>query len=180
MILKIGDDFADADFAFLANLLKLIDSDLKIVNTKVYASRDPESDGLADSCEFLIGSGFVAIQRYLTAAYSWCGVKKDLALKIPPHISPEVTYAEALHEIANYWKHSEEWYGEAFRGKTPSRGRRTIEMIEKILPDTDLLTGYPCSNILAALLQGNEFELSNLLPWIAEWRENLWSKHLHI
>lgn len=174
-IMKVGSEFADSDFAFLRRFLNQLDTDLKRVNTEISVSTDPESDGLCDYGEFLIGSGFVAIQRYMTVAMSVCGIDRKKALSLPPQVNETTTYAEALNALANYWKHSEEWLAELKRTGSAKLSRNalaTIEALEKVGP----LLDYPCADFLAILLQERDLELSLVLPRIVEWRDNLWNE----
>ena len=174
VILKIGDSLFDDELNLLIKLLSLLDIELKRVNAEIKASRDPESDGFLDVGEFLIGSGFVAIQRYLTATRAALGIQQVPAYDFPPMVNETAAYAKVLNALANYWKHSEEWFEILNGSESAKLGRQaesTIETLEKVCP----LLDYPCADFLAILLQGKDLELSNLLPLISEWRDNLWN-----
>jgi hypothetical protein len=54
-------------------------------------------------------------------------------------------------------------------GTLKGNALRTLQQIEAVTPWED----YTCANLLAVLLDGRALELSNLLPSIAEWRDNL-------
>ena len=171
-IIRVGGDYADADFALLGRHLKLLDIEICRINAAIVSSRDPESDGLCDAGEYFIGHGFIAIQRYLTATRTGLGISLIDALKVPPILRGGLSLAAALNAAANYWKHMEEWI-EALNGldggTLKGNALRTLQQIEAVTPWED----YTCANLLAVLLDGRALELSNLLPSIAEWRDNL-------
>ena len=171
-IIRVGGDYADADFALLGRHLKLLDIEICRINAAIVSSRDPESDGLCDVGEYFIGHGFIAIQRYLTATRTGLGISLIDALKVPPILRGGLSLAAALNAAANYWKHMEEWI-EALNGldggTLKGNALRTLQQIEAVTPWED----YTCANLLAVLLDGRALELSNLLPSIAEWRDNL-------
>lgn len=173
MYIKVGNDFADGDFNYLSKYLYLLDVEISKIREDIKNSRDPESDGLCDYGEYLIGHGFVAIQRYITSTYPLIGISKPQALSIEPQITNDLTFVEALNAGANYWKHLEEWGLKAIierdTDKLTGQAKATIGTIEKVTPWDD----YTCANLLAVLLNGKEMKFSLLLPKISEWRNNL-------
>lgn len=171
-IIKIGDDYADADFALLGRHLKLLDGEISQINAAIASSQDPESDGLCDAGEHFIGHGFVAIQRYLTATRTGLGVNLSDAFSVPPMLQGGLSLVAAVNAAANYWKHMEEWIeGLNKSDDTDLNGSalKTLKRLETLTPWEE----YTCVNLLAALLGGQALELSCLLPAIAEWRHNL-------
>lgn len=171
-IIKIGDDYADADFALLARHLNLLDVEISQINAAITSSRDPESDGHCDAGEYFIGHGFIAIQRYLTATRTGLGISLADALNVPPMLQGGTSLAAALNAAANYWKHVEEWIEALNRSDNADlkgSALKTVQRIETVTPWEE----YTCANLLAVLLDGEELELSRLLPAIAEWRHNL-------
>ena len=133
---------------------------------------DPESDGLFEAGEYFIGSGFVAIQRYLTSTYCGLGISQSVAFNVPPIVNRNLKFAEAVNAGANYWKHVEEWIGYLNKAENvPLKNitLRTLDKLELATPWDD----YTCANLLAVLRNGKELELSALLTEIAEWRNNL-------
>lgn len=176
VLLKLGENFADHELKMLSKLLGLLDTQLRQVNAEIAATSDPDSAGLLDAGEFLIGSGFVAIQRYLTATRCSLHLSQTEAYRIPPHVTAEVTLAQACHDVANYWKHGEEWFQKfASGGEEASIGKPgeyTVERLEKLAP---FLIDYPSAQYLSILLCGGELLMSRLLPRLAVWRNNVWS-----
>ena len=162
----------DLHIGDLVRYLKLLDSELMKINAAIIESKDPESDGLCDSGEYLIGNGLVAIQHYLKSVHCLSRVKAGVAFDTPPFVKDDVSFASALNAGANYWKHQEEWFATLSSGKDTSlKGKSldTLAKLEKVTPWED----YTCANLLAILVDGKELELSALLPKIIEWGDNL-------
>lgn len=161
------------DFYLLREHLNLLDRTLSPIYSAIKASSDPVSDGLCDRWEYFIGSGFAAIQKYMTSTLILREIARDTAIKSGPKITDSLTLMEAINAGANYWKHLEEWGLNAIveRDVSALKGQafNTIMTIEKATPWDD----YTCSNLLAVLLAGGEFTLSSLLPKVAEWRQSL-------
>lgn len=158
------------DFGLLERHLKLLDSELIEINKAVAVSRDPESEGLCEAGEYLVGIGFVAIQKYMTTVHSTLEVGKSTALDCAPHVNPDLTFAEAFNAGANYWKHMEEWIGILSKeGSLQEKTLQTIKSIEKVT----FWAEYTCANLLAGLVKDEAFELSTLVPKILEWTENM-------
>lgn len=175
-IIKIGDDYADSDFALLGRHLKLLDIELSQINAAMASSGDPESDGLCDAGEYFIGHGFIAIQRYLTATRTALRLSLSDAFSFPPMLRGGLSLAAALNAAANYWKHMDEWVEALNRSAgvdLKGSALKTLQQVETITPWEE----YTCANLLAVLLDGQALELSCLLPSIAEWRHNLFIGH---
>lgn len=171
-IIKIGDDYADGDFALLCRHLKVLDVEVSQINAAITSSRDPESEGLCDAGEYFIGHGFIAIQRYLTATRTGLGVSLPDAFNVPPMLQGGLSVVAAINAAANYWKHVEEWIetlDKSDDADLKGSALKTLQRIETVTPWEE----YTCANLLAALLDGQALELSHLLPAIAEWRHNL-------
>ncbi|WP_313538535.1 hypothetical protein [Sphingomonas sp.] len=171
-IIKIGDDYADADFALLSRHLKLLDVEISQINAAIASSRDPESDGLWDAGEYFIGHGFIAIQRYLTATRTGLRVGLPDAFNVPPMLQGGLSLVAAVNAAANYWKHVEEWIETLNRSNDAdlqASALKTLQRIENVTPWEE----YTCANLLAVFLDGQPLELSRLLPTISEWRHNL-------
>lgn len=171
-IIESGDEYADADFALLGRHLTLLDIELRQINAAITSSRDPESDGLFDAGEYFIGHGFVAIQRYLTAARTGLGISLSAAFLVPPMVQGGLSMVAAVNAGANYWKHMEEWnevLSKADGSDLKGNALRTLQQVETVTPWEE----YTCANLLAVLVDGQTLELSHLLSAIAEWRRNL-------
>lgn len=171
VIIFLDDAVADDELVNLERQLSVFDADLVRMNELIKNSTDPETDGLLDKGEYLIGSGFVTIQRYLTATHTNLNCDRWRALALPPFINPGVTFAQALNAGANYWKHSEEWFEQHNFKKQPlmPNAMKTIELIEFVTQEMH----YVCSNMLSAMLMGNELKLSHLIGHLIEWRNNV-------
>lgn len=175
VILRVGNKYVDQGLFFLTAHLNLLDQELSKINEKMKMSADPDTDGLLDRGEYFIGSGLVAIQRYLTSASSGKRLSQKEALSMPPIVNSTLTLAEALNAGANYWKHSEEWFdtlNAAENKKLKGNALATLGTLEKATP----WANYTCANLLAVLVNGKEFELSSLLTGITEWRNNMMGK----
>lgn len=171
VILRLGGNVVDYEFGLLEKILALLDTELSKVNSAIGEAQDPESEGLFDLGEFLIGSGLVAVQRYLNAARADLGFARD-AYDRPPMFNQNITTVRAINAIANYWKHCSDWDEIERNGGDPSErslSKKTIEDLE-LLGD---LSDYPCANALAAMSPGKDLALSNLSSVLLEWREGL-------
>lgn len=171
--IKVGDDYADAEFELLFRHLELLDLEIKPICATIARSR---KEGLCDAGEYFIGHGFVAIQRYLTATRAGLGVTVADAFGMPPILSNGVSFAAAVNAGANYWKHSEEWIevlNKSDSADLQGVALKTLRQLEEVAPWEE----YTCANLLALLLEGEALELSRLLPKIAEWRNNLFARH---
>ncbi|MFT6076156.1 MAG: hypothetical protein ACJAVT_002291 [Yoonia sp.] len=156
----------------LLRYLKLLDSELIKINAAITESTDPDSDGLCDRGEYLIGTGLVAIQHHLKSVQCLSGCKASEVFNAPPFVKDDVSYASAINAGANYWKHQEEWFKTLSSDENSSlKGHAldTFSRLEKLTP----WDAYTCSNLLAIMLDGKELELSALLPKIFEWHDNL-------
>lgn len=174
----IGRTVAHYDWPFLRRHLELLDVEILEVNSLIALSRDPDTDGLFDRGEYFIGSGFVAIQRYLSSVcsqhvYETKG-KITNALMLGP-LLPNGTYcAEAIHVVANYWKHNEEWWPNVLDGNSlKGISEKTLSELEKFSEWS--MSTYTCSVALHDLITVKsaraEFCLCSLLPLVAEWEE---------
>jgi len=172
VIFRCGDDVADDEMFLLTKVLGLLDHEIKDINAKIKVAVDPESDGLLDEGEFFIGTGFVCIQRYLVSTSAALGVKQHAAYEVLPHVNETLTFAQALNAAANFWKHSEEWHeilGKSGADGLSAQALKTLSTLEKATP----WDCYTCANLLWILVKSKELELSNLLPLLVEWRDNL-------
>ncbi|WP_426023908.1 hypothetical protein [Brevundimonas sp. PWP3-1b1] len=166
-VFRIGNEVVDYEIHLLERHLRLLDTELAAIHTAIALSADPDTDGLFDAGEYFIGSGFVAIQRYITSVRCSEKVAQDVALKIPPVLSNGMPFAQALHVGANYWKHVEEWFEPAFKGSALNGlAAKTLDTLEKSTPWAE----YTCSNLLAQLGDPNQLLLTPLIPKIMHWR----------
>ena len=171
-MLVFKNDVGDYELPRLERYLHLLDLELREAVSRIKLSIDSESNGLYDVVESVIGHAFVDIQYYLTSVRSGLNLKPKAAFSVGPLVADGISIAEALNAAANYWKHHEEWYAElqdSPDGHLSGQGMATLAVLEKVVPWSD----YTCSNFLAAVLGGDNFELSRLLPLIVQWRDNL-------
>jgi hypothetical protein len=164
MFIKSPSGFADGDLSNLKRLLELIDEQLDSIQSAIRKSTDPETDGLLDRGEYLVGIGFAAIQQYIVSTYAQFKISKAEALELQPSTSTGVSFAAALNAGANFWKHQDEWGIRAVVSRETttlsSPAQQTIKIIELLTPWND----YTLSNLLACLTQSNELCLTNLTP----------------
>jgi hypothetical protein len=132
-------------------------------------------DLIGDECEFLVGLGFVASQRYLVSTSK----SKKTAIETGPRHPGGDTYAAILNAAANYWKHKDEWPDVAVQNFDISQfkkddGPKIIRIIEKVTKWSE----YTLTNLLAKLTEGNKPRFASLLPIIIEWRSQFdaWKK----
>lgn len=123
-----------------------------------------------EQAEYLIGSGLVAAQRYLSTARCSLAMDQTTAFATRPFWTDGITFAQALHDGANYWKHHQEWRLDLHKdGDLKAQAERSLLRLERIPPWAD----YTCSNLLFALTQDRNLKLSNLLPNLEIWRDTL-------
>lgn len=138
-------------------------------------------DGLwqLEHAESIFGMAFIAAQSYIL------GTVGDLnkirasngksALKKRAYYSDDLVYLQNgvsrisfINEIANYYKHHDEWDG------WPKRD--TTEVLAKV--GIDESTDFPCYEAAKRLLDEKEDQnLENLLSIISEWRKYVLSKY---
>lgn len=164
MYLKLGEEFLDGELRLLEELLALLDSKLLPIHEDIARSNDPESDGLLDRGEYLIGVGFCITQQYLVDTLTLTGVNKSEAFDLGPRTSSGASAISAVNAAANWWKHSAEWVG---ADSVPAPARRTVDVVEGLSARN---TDYALSNVLAALVGSEDFSLSALVPCLTAWR----------
>jgi hypothetical protein len=176
-IVHLGGSVLDYELDLLRKILSLLDVELSRVNAELRESSDPESYGLCDLGEFLIGSGFVAVQRYLNATRVNLGFSKE-SYNRAPMFNQHIATVGAINAISNHWKHSADWDEAERNGGDPSAkgmSARTLKDLESM----GELGEYPCANALALMLPEKDLALSNLIPVLAVWRGGLLAGSLH-
>ena len=154
----------DVELDFLEQYLALIDAQLERLSAEGKESGDPDAFGVIDDVDSLIGLGFIACQRYLTATCSRLKVPKQVGLTAGPKHSSGMTTAQIIDHAANYWKHHEEWRGQ----QTSSQKERTEAAMEAI---NALDSDYPMMTALSEITMGTKFK--DTLPDLAWWRDDL-------
>ena len=188
--LKCKDEFIDSCFSNLTIFLQMIDCELSKIDSKIVYSRDPTSEGLCDLGEYLIGYGFIAMQRYIVSTYPQNGKNKKESLKHGIKLYDDLFLIEVINAGANYCKHEPEWpynveHGNADEdGMTPIKVNRSdndlsdlqkksFNIITTLTPYAD----YTLSNLLAEILKRISYDSSlsfaPILPFIEQWRKEL-------
>ena len=164
MILTDGAKVWDLDLDDLEKHLSLVDAQLERLAADGRASGDPDGFGVFDDIDSLLGLGFVACQRYLTATCGWMKIPKHVALAVGPPHSSGMTTVQIINHAANYWKHRDEWVA----GQTSPRQQRTEAAMQAIHAlDSD----YPMMAALGEITAGTKFK--DTLRDLARWRDDL-------
>jgi hypothetical protein len=162
------------ELGFLERYLAVLDVEFSEINISIKQPHDPDSDGLCDYGEYLIGQGFLAVQICINSAWPLSDVNKvDALLNTPPYIKGDISFISVANAAANYFKHEGEWWDKNISNHSIKGAEKTIGRIESIVFERD----YPLVNLLSALLDDpddlNELQLSKFLPSINEWHHNL-------
>ncbi|WP_297800605.1 hypothetical protein [uncultured Brevundimonas sp.] len=169
MLGKVGAEvniLVIGELSSLATHLKFLDSALLPINAAIKLSADPESAGLLERGEYLIGIGFVAAQRYIQTVYLAEGLERDVALKLGENVTDCGTHVHAIWQGANYWKHEDEWYHDVSRGRDLKRNAEATRDKLELYTDCD---DYTCANLLSVILKGEELSLYALVPVLEAW-----------
>ena len=177
VLIHIDGSIADYELGLLTRILALLDVELSRVSAAIDESCDPESDGLCDLGEFLIGSGFVAMQRYINTIRADFGLSKK-SYNNPPMLNINISVVGAINALSNYWKHCADWDKRERDGGNPATENGSADTIKSLEYLGDL-GDYPCANALALMLPGQSLELSNTLKFLTEWRDGLWAERQH-
>lgn len=178
MYFKVDGKFSDFDLKMLCHILTLLDSSLTELQQQIDASDDPDGMGFCDQGEYLVGTGFMLCQRYLSSTFGCHNVSKDVALSIGPFHKEGRSIVGLINAAANYWKHEIEWPFATLDESTgavrvrdidaiDSRAKRTIREIEVVTPWSD----YTCANLLYELTAS--LRLMDLIPIFEDWRQRL-------
>jgi hypothetical protein len=188
--LKVDEGFSDPSFGHLSIFLKIIDRELQDIQLKISCSPCPDSEGLFDLGEYLIGYGFVAIQRYVTETKPARGKLEGNIYEYGFKLHDELFLIEAINAGANYWKHELEWPFRLEFGDPNEEGlskisinrdgdyfsgmqRRTFDIVSKLTSYAD----YTLSSLLAEINErtsrSSSLFFEPLLPYVAQWRDEL-------
>lgn len=144
----------------------MLDTIVEDLDEATSRTTDPESSGVCDLSEEVLGLGFVACQRFLVAATRCHGREKQTALKMGPHVKGNLTIAQIVNGAANYWKHHDEWWNEA---PSPSK-KCPLKLFEDSIDFHNLLSS------ISAWLLGSHYRLSHLLPLLDDWQNEISSE----
>lgn len=164
MLIISDDQFADAELSYLEELLVLIDKSLTETNARINKADTWEVETWCDKGEYLIGTGFCLMQRYLFSTLTDTKLDPKTARQLGPKTKRAVPIAELIHSAANYWKHSPEWH--IWLQILEKRSQRTIDSTLHGRDSAD----YPLSCLLADFCEGQKPSLVSCLPYLAEWR----------
>ena len=130
------------DLQFLIEAAALVDGRLEQLDREANESPDPDSYGVYDRGEYMIGFGFVACQTYVTGGAK-LGNRKDV-LELGPRHPTGQTIVKLISAAANHWKHSPEWCLDA----PSTRAQKTLEVIASLGVNTH--SSYPVANMLGS------------------------------
>jgi hypothetical protein len=195
-----GDIYMKMDWAIgqLEWTIGLLDPHIAEINKSIAAAGRNTNEGLFDHGEFLLGTGFTGIQRYMTAIRSWPNFNRahfsHNQLQCGPQLFDGVYFAEALNAIANFWKHQDEWWhmadGMEHRKNGNNLAEKTQDFVEKVFAahhGLDVTSAsedeinevlspmyeYVCSNMMAIMVKDAPSLLSSLVPQVLAWRDAL-------
>ena len=159
----------DFDLDFLKSAVDLVDVSLEQLDAKRRSSPDPNTFGVFDEIEYIIGFGLVACQAYITATVgrSASKNKKSEVLALGPKHRSGRPIVQLINAAANHWKHSAEW----IPLKPTNQERQTIEVIRSI--GVNPSQPYPIANMLHTMLSPNQILFKNLIPYLIQWRDSL-------
>ena len=157
----------DPDLDFLEKHISLIDAELQRIGESARSSPEEWVKEVAlEDAESLLGLGFAACQRYITATCGWQKVPKHKALKIGGAVAGGMSGASIINHAANYWKHHDEW------AQAPTvQKQRTLDAMRSI---DALDTEFPMMVVLATLTERTT--LSPALDHLIRWRDELRTK----
>ena len=147
------------DLSLAKDALALLDEKLD----HMVVTEDADADGTLDTLNNLYGSGFTALQTFITAVVSSSTLDKRRALELEPIHTCGVSIAGLVNAAANHWKHSSEWSKTA-----PSRqALQTIAIFENL--GIDPWGDYALANALHAMVNPHPTRFASLLPFLDQW-----------
>ena len=148
--------------AFIKTVSNTLDRELSVISGEINRSEDPDSFGLLDQYEQILGIGFAVCQTFLTSVHS--GKNKSKLLSVGPYHSSGKSYAQITNASANYWKHNDEWERSSLSG----HAKGTIEVIESL--GVDVWSSYPLSDVFHSLFSNRqESTFDQLLDYLNQW-----------
>ena len=167
MLLTGGGKVKDVELHRLREFLIFIDTKLSEIDQRITNSVDPESDGLLDQGEYLIGIGFVVIQQHLTDSLIGLNISKNESFALGSVHQSGPTSISVINSAANWWKHEAEWFK---NGNVPKNGERTFETIMGISKQNE----YALSNVLASFSETKTISfIECIVPHIEQWTREL-------
>ncbi len=151
---------------YISNLAGSIDHELSHIENEIKISEDPDTYGIFDQYEQLIGIGFTVCQTFLVSVHE--GKNKKNYFGAGPFHSNGKSYALITNACANYWKHHDEWKKEEL---TP-QAQSTADVISSL--GVDAWSPYPLSEVFSMLLGENQqATFVNLLKCLNQWASDM-------
>lgn len=150
-------------FLRLQELFEILDKKLAELDVAIKESAEPDTDGLLDEFEYLVGVGLVAAQQFINETSIFAGLSKNNASKLGPRYRSGIAYIKAIDSAANYWKHEADWWRNL--DALQNDGFKTRMHVGIIADCVD----YQLSNFLFALSGDKKMRLKCLVPIITEW-----------
>jgi hypothetical protein len=155
----------DFEFPSLKGMVRHLDAGIDEWCAACEHCPDPDSFGIYDEIESIVGNGFVVCQTYMLTRVR--NRPKRMAYKVGPVHSSKLHIAEIISAGANYWKHHPEWPAP----ETPTAHGKAAANVLRAL---DLLgDGYIMTNLLHTLVDPAPLRISSLLPHLTSWRDAL-------
>ena len=153
------------DRQFLRDVVALLDSHLRRLEFQAGGAEDPECPGLLDQWDYTAGLGFAAFQTYTNAV---SGRRSRECLDFGRCHRCGKSFARLANEIANYWKHKDQWEG----GSPHPRVQEAFRALGVNLRDAHgIPNAYVVSNALAAIVSPLPVALGTVVPFLEQWAE---------
>ncbi len=167
MLIFSENEIFDQSLNVLSELYDSLDEKLSNLSCATAELDDPDSWGIFDEMENLIGFGLVALQTYVTETATVLKLRKYTSYEFGPKTESGVAKIEILNALANFWKHREEWIFDDEQKRKNAADR----LFGEVGCSTDM--EYPISGVLTELLTPQEVRFSNLIPILSEWRNDM-------
>lgn len=131
------------NWSFTRNIIKPIASNLEKLTEDMQECIDPDSFGLIDEYESMLGIGFAVCQTFLTSVHQ--GENKSEWFQEGPFHKNGMSYALITNTAANYWKHHEEWNQNQLTGIA----KNNIKLMNNL--GVDVWKSYPLCDLMYEL-----------------------------
>lgn len=159
---------ADHDLEFFGDVAQLLDQQLDALDADIAEHEDPDSFGLFDRMESLLGLGFIAAQNYLIQVV---GERRrplrERYFALGPRSPVGSSLAEVIYAASNYAKHHPE----------PLANKTTIAILESFgvwsssIFERSWRQDYPLSHLFLDLMAPRRARLSEVAKSLEEWRD---------
>jgi hypothetical protein len=144
------------------NIAGALDIELSGILSEIQRSGDPDTHGLLDQYEQILGIGFAVCQTFLTSVHG--GKNKSKSFLVGPHHSSGKSYAQITNACANYWKHNDEWE----RTSLNCQARGTIDVFKTL--GIDVWSSYPLTQVFHKLFSSSQkATFVQLLDFLNHW-----------